>query len=112
MSREPTDDLTAIEAHFLLAILRLQPAAYGISIRDEIAKRIGKGYSIGTIYTSLQRMEAKGFVSTKLGEPTEERGGRAKAFFFITGKGARAVDRFVNAVDRLRDSGASAGVAA
>ncbi len=76
----------------LLSLLRLDDRAYGVTVRQEIATRIGREVSIGAIYTTLDRLEAKGFVRSRMGEPTTERGGRAKRFFRVTAKGVRAVN--------------------
>src|SRR6266436_6767826 len=76
----------------LLSLLRLQDRAYGVTVRQEIDERIGREVSIGAIYTTLDRLEAKGYVRSRMGEPTTERGGRAKRFFRVTAKGVRAVN--------------------
>jgi DNA-binding PadR family transcriptional regulator len=75
----------------LLAVLRLRGNAYGFAIQQEIQQRTGRTCSVGAIYTTLDRMEQKGFVSSKLGEPTAERGGRAKRYFQIEGAGQSAL---------------------
>ena len=76
----------------LLSLLRLDDRAYGVTVRQDIAVRTGRDVSIGAIYTTLDRLEVKGFVRSRLGEPTTERGGRAKRFFRVTAKGVRAVN--------------------
>jgi PadR family transcriptional regulator PadR len=75
----------------LLAILRLGENAYGVSIRNEIAACTGREPAPGALYTTLDRMEAKGLVQSRLGEPTAERGGRAKRFVRVTKKGRVAL---------------------
>lgn len=77
----------------LLAIARLKDGAYGMAIREEIADRTGRDVGIGSVYSALDRMEAKGFVSSSLGDPTPERGGRAKRFYRLEGEGALALHR-------------------
>jgi PadR family transcriptional regulator PadR len=77
----------------LLAIARLKDEAYGMAIREEIAGRTGRDVGIGSVYSSLDRMEAKGFVSSSLGDPTPERGGRAKRFYRLEREGALALHR-------------------
>lgn len=75
----------------LLAILRLDDHAYGMEIREEIEKRIGREVSYGAAYTTLDRLERKGFVRYELGEATPRRGGRAKKYFHVTASGRAAL---------------------
>lgn len=82
----------------LAAVLRLRPDAYGMTIRREILERTGQDASIGAVYTTLDRLEAKGFCQFRIGEPTEERGGRRKKYVEITAAG---VDALQASVDRL-----------
>jgi DNA-binding PadR family transcriptional regulator len=77
----------------LLAILRLGEEAYGVTIRAEIETCTGKAPTPGALYTTLDRLEDKGFLSSRLGDPTPQRGGRAKRFFTITASGTEAVAR-------------------
>jgi len=79
------------EQLLLLSILRLQAAAYGVAIRREIELHAGRSATIGAVYTTLDRLERKGFVSSRLGDPTGERGGRAKKFFKLEPAGAVAL---------------------
>ena len=76
----------------LLSLLRLNDRAYGVTVRQDIAARTDRDVSVGAIYTTLDRLEAKGYVKSRLGEPTTERGGRAKRFFRVTAKGIRALN--------------------
>ena len=77
------------EFEYLLitAAARLGEDAYGAAIRREIEDATGKRCSIGALYTTLDRMESKGFVKTWMGEATPERGGRAKRMVRVTAKG-------------------------
>jgi DNA-binding PadR family transcriptional regulator len=84
-------DLGDIEHLVLLAILRLGPDAYGIPILDEVAARSGRDVSRATIYVALKRLEQKGLVSSRLGDSTPERGGRAKRFFKLKPSGLKAL---------------------
>jgi PadR family transcriptional regulator, regulatory protein PadR len=79
------------ELMILLALIRLGDNAYGVPITKEIEERSGRGVSVASVYTALERLCEKGFVASELGEPTPERGGRAKRFFRITAKGMREV---------------------
>ena len=83
----PNDSLSNFELMVMLVVLRLGDNAYGVPIAEEIEKRRGKRVSIGSVYAALDRLSAKGFVDSQLGESTAERGGRAKRYFRITAKG-------------------------
>jgi DNA-binding PadR family transcriptional regulator len=74
-------------------VLRLGKNAYGVTIWEEIEKRTGRSVMIGAVYATLDRLEAKGRISSKVGDPTPERGGRAKRFFKITAQGSAALKR-------------------
>lgn len=73
----------------LLAVMRLGDDAYGVPIAKAIEETSGRDVALGSIYFALQRLEAKGLVSSELGEPTAERGGRAKRYFRVTARGLR-----------------------
>lgn len=83
--------LTALEQHVLLAVLRQHPLAYGISIQDEMKHRTGREMSFGSIYACLERLKEKGFVESRLGEPTRQRGGKAKMYFVLTAPGHKTL---------------------
>jgi DNA-binding PadR family transcriptional regulator len=84
----------------LTAARRLGGDAYGASIRQEIEKATGHRCSIGALYTTLDRLEGKGFIKTWMGDPTPQRGGRAKRVVRITAKGIEAASDFYTAVMR------------
>ena len=84
-------DLGDIEHLVLLAILRLGRDAYGIPILDEVAARSGREVSRATVYVALKRLEQKGLVTSRLGDSTPERGGRAKRFFRLKPSGLKAL---------------------
>lgn len=92
-----------LEALILLATLRLGADAYGVSIRDEIEDRTGRRLTRGAIYTALRRLEAKGCLTSELGDPTPERGGRAKRFVTVTAAGLAEVRATTRDLDRMRD---------
>jgi PadR family transcriptional regulator PadR len=94
--------LGEFEEIVLLAILRLGANAYGVPIRQTVEEATKRSISIGAIYTTLERLEHKGFVSSRQGEPTPERGGRAKRYFKIEGAGAQALADAQQARDLLR----------
>jgi DNA-binding PadR family transcriptional regulator len=83
--------LGEFEQIVLLAVLRLRTDAYGFGVQQEIQRRTGRTCSIGALYTTLDRLEQKGFVSSWMGEPTPERGGRAKKFFKVEASGEAAL---------------------
>jgi DNA-binding PadR family transcriptional regulator len=75
----------------LLAVLRLGPDAYGATIRREIEQRAERELSISAVYTTVQRLEQKGFVRTRMGEPLPERGGRRRKYVELLPAGAHAL---------------------
>jgi len=85
------DSLGEFEQSLLLAIAHLGSAAYGVKIRQEIEARTGRDIAVGAIYTSLRRLEVKGYVGSSLADPTAERGGRAKRYFTLKPHGAAAL---------------------
>ncbi|MBV9470444.1 MAG: PadR family transcriptional regulator, partial [Abitibacteriaceae bacterium] len=85
----------------LLAILRVGDNAYGVTLREAIEQIAGRKTSLGTIYTTLDRLESKGFIDSRQGEKTEERGGRAKTFFTVNGCGQEALSEAERARRRL-----------
>ena len=101
MSKSKT--LGEFEIVVLAALLRLDDGAYGAAIREEIEARTGRSPSVGAIYTTLSRMQDKGFVASKLGPPSPERGGRPKRFFRLTARGRKAFDASVEALRSMLD---------
>lgn len=95
------DLLGSLEHIVLLALVRLQENAYGMTVRREIEARTGRNISIGAVYTTLERLETKGYVSSSLGEPTAERGGRAKRLFRIEAEGQRALLASQDAIRKM-----------
>lgn len=85
------DRLRDLEYTLLLALLRLGDEAYGVPIRDEIAGRTGRELSLGALYTTLDRLENKGFIESRMGLPTAVRGGRRKKMCRLTTAGKRAL---------------------
>jgi PadR family transcriptional regulator, regulatory protein PadR len=92
---ETTPNLGSFEQVLLLAILRVQErGAYGVSIRREIEARTGRSPSPGATYTTLDRLESKGLVSSCMGESSPERGGRSKRLYTVTGLGLATLRQF------------------
>lgn len=95
------------EQLILFALIRLGPHAYGVTIRDEIEARTSRTISPGALYTALARLEKRGLVSSRLGEPTPERGGKRKRLYSVQPAGERALARVYESV-RLMASGVTA----
>jgi PadR family transcriptional regulator PadR len=85
------DSLGSLELIVLLAVMRLGSNAYGMTVRREIENATGRDISIGAVYATLGRLESKGFIRSYAGEPTAERGGRAKRYFGMTAEGKAAL---------------------
>ena len=83
--------LGALELTILLAVVRLGDDAYGLSVRRDVSARTGRDYSVGAIYTTLERLEAKRFVTSQTTDPTPTRGGRSRRQFKVTAAGQRAI---------------------
>jgi len=81
-----------IEIATLKAVLKLRNNAYGVSIQEEIEQRLRRSVPDGQIYITLARLEHKGYLKSQFGEPTPERGGRAKKFYTVTGAGQKALN--------------------
>jgi PadR family transcriptional regulator, regulatory protein PadR len=74
--------------------------AYGAAIREDIEHSTGRPCSIGALYTTLDRLEAKGLIETWMGDPTPQRGGRPKRMVRVTSQGMEAASAFYNTVAR------------
>jgi DNA-binding PadR family transcriptional regulator len=79
------------EQLILLALVRLGPDAYGATVRREIEDHAGREVSISAVYTTLERLEQKGLVRSRIGDPTPERGGRRRRHFELLPLGARSL---------------------
>jgi DNA-binding PadR family transcriptional regulator len=93
--------LGEFEQMVLAAVLRLGEHAYGAAILTEIAARTGRRVSSGALYVTLDRLEAKGLIETRRGDPTPERGGRPKRFVRVTRDGLEALRDVRTAMLRL-----------
>ena len=80
-----------LEQLVLLAVMRLGDGAYAVSVRDEIRGRTGRSVSRGAVYVTLDRLERKGMLTSGLGEPTPERGGKARRLFSLEPDGVAAL---------------------
>ncbi len=98
MARESLGD---VEHFVLVALLRQGGESYGVPIMKEIAARTGREVARAAIYIALKRLEAKGFVDSRTGEATAERGGRSKRMFKITKTGTRQLRESRDAFVRM-----------
>jgi PadR family transcriptional regulator PadR len=89
------------ELMVLLAVLRVREDAYGVPIARELEDKISREVLLGSVHAALERLEAKGLVASSLGDPTPERGGRAKRYFTVTAKGLREVRETQRTLVRL-----------
>jgi DNA-binding PadR family transcriptional regulator len=80
-----------LELAALLAVARLGDDAYGLAIRRDLTERSQRDYSVGAVYTTLQRLEDKGPLKSRTGEPLPVRGGRSRRHFTLTAAGRRAL---------------------
>ncbi len=83
--------LTKLEELVLIAVLRLNDNAYGISIYDFIVNITGKEITVSSVYFPLERLVRKGYLQTLKGEPTPKRGGMSKRYYRLTRAGIRAL---------------------
>ena len=85
----------------LLALIRLGDEACGVADPQQIEEHSGDDVALGSVYAALDRLQDRGFVSSTVGEPTPERGGRAKKYFKVTGKGMKVVQESQQTLARL-----------
>ena len=83
--------LGTLELAALIAVARLGGVAYGLAVRRDLADRTGRDHSVGAVYTTLQRLEDKGLVTSRPSEPLPVRGGRSRRHYTLTAAGKRAL---------------------
>jgi len=83
--------LGELEQVVLLALLRLGEDGFGVAVQTEIETQTQRRVSLGAVYTTLARLEQKGFVGARIGDPTPRRGGRRKKLYRVLPKGKRAL---------------------
>ena len=83
--------LGSLELVVLLAVIRLGDDAYGVPVAREVVRASRSNWPVASVYAALERLQSKGLVTSELGDPTPERGGRAKRYFRVTAKGLRIV---------------------
>jgi PadR family transcriptional regulator len=99
MSRR--DALGEFEQSVLLAIAHLGEDAYGVTVRQEIERRTRRDVAIGALYTTLERLEHKGYVSSSMSDSTPERGGRSRRYFRLRAAGASALRQSRDTLERM-----------
>ena len=103
--KSKTSALGDFEQLVLLGVLRLEreDSSYGAAIRQEIHARSGRDVSINAVYTTLDRLEGKGFLKSWVGEPTPQRGGRRRKFYALRPAGSAALSRAYRALTAMAD---------
>ncbi|MEP6729929.1 MAG: helix-turn-helix transcriptional regulator [bacterium] len=87
----PPTSLGSLELAALLTVARLADDAYGLAVRRDLIERTRRDHSVGAVYTTLQRLEDKGLLKSRMSDPLPVRGGRARRHFTLTSAGARAL---------------------
>lgn len=93
--------LGELEHLIILVVLGQGDESYGMSIRDELYQRVGRKLSRSATYMTLERLVKKGYLATRMGDPSPERGGRAKRYFKVTAQGRKALKESGRALLRL-----------
>ena len=105
----PQDSLGQFEQLVLTAVIRLGNNAYGVTIHDKVSQMSApRRVSLGSVYVTLDRLEDKGYISSKLSDPTPERGGRSKRCYVIQAAGEQALQESAITARRMWDELAEA----
>ena len=100
---QPPPVLGEFEQMVMLALLRLGPDAYGAAVCSEIERRGGRGVSVSAVHTTLERLEHKGLVKSRVGDPTPQRGGKRKRHFEVAPLGLKAVQASYRSIRNMAD---------
>ena len=104
MARQvPAPILGEFEQMVMLALLRLGPDAYGAVVCSEIEKRGGRGVSVSAVHTTLDRLEQKGLVKSRVGDPTPQRGGKRKRHYEVAPSGMKALQASYRSLRNMAD---------
>ena len=95
------ETLGEFEQLVLLALVRVGEHAYGVPIHDELASRARRAVNLAAVYKTLERLEAKGYISSRVGDPTPERGGRRRKYFKLEAAGRHALRESLAALRRM-----------
>lgn len=101
MPDKSTHTLGELESLVLLAVMRCGDLAYGVPVREEVRRRAGRTLTLGTVYKTLMRLEAKGFLTTVVTAPEPRRGGRRRKLYRLSAAGRRALQRTLGALERM-----------
>lgn len=99
--RRPREYLGQLELMVLLAVTSLDGKAYGVQISKCIEQASGREVALASVYVALERLERKGLITSSLGDPTPERGGRARTYFKPTAAGLKEARAACNTLSRL-----------
>jgi DNA-binding PadR family transcriptional regulator len=91
------------ELQVMLAVLRLGAGAYGVTVREELERETSRALTLGTVYKTLGRLEAKGHLRSRTSEPTAERGGRRKKLYQVTPSGLATIQNSLADLRRLAE---------
>ena len=94
-------DLTLTEEMFLLAVWKLKDNAYGVTIREHVSEETDRVYPYGTLYSALDKLVERGYLTREKSDPTPERGGRSKIYYYITGEGIEALKAAMELKNKL-----------
>jgi PadR family transcriptional regulator PadR len=103
MTRQPPPILGEFEQIVMLALLRLGSDAYGATVCAEIEKRSGRGVSMSAVHTTLERLEQKDLLKSRLGEPTPQRGGKRKRHYEMAPLGLKALQASYRSLRSMAD---------
>jgi DNA-binding PadR family transcriptional regulator len=98
---EKSSTLGELEVLVLLAVLRCEGNAYGITVRDEIRHRANRPLALGTIYKTLMRLEVKGYLDSSTSAPEPKRGGRRRKLYRATGRGRTVLEHSMKTLTRM-----------
>jgi DNA-binding PadR family transcriptional regulator len=103
MTRTPPPALGEFEQIVMLALVRLGADAYGATVCAEIEKRSGRGVSVSAVHTTLDRLEQKGLVKSRVGDPTPQRGGKRKRHYEVAALGMKALQASYRSIRNMAD---------
>src|SRR5262245_39449072 len=103
MTRTPPPVLGEFEQIVMFALLRLGPDAYGALVCAEIERRSGRGVSVSAVSTTLERLEQKALVKSRVGDPTPQRGGKRKRHFEVSAVGMKALQSSYRSIRNMAD---------
>jgi PadR family transcriptional regulator PadR len=103
MSRSTPPALGEFEQIVMLALVRLGPEAYGATVCAEIDQRSGRGVSVSAVHTTLERLEQKGLLRSRIGEPTPQRGGKRKRHYEVSPLGMKSLQASYRSIRSMAD---------